>query len=101
MDEAFLTACGFKPIALGCFHRWPLTPPRPFAECQLKTLQNGESGAMGRDFERSIAALPGYTVVPRNEPRPRQRISASPAPQADIVGAGIGLSSSKVFVMLC
>jgi hypothetical protein len=51
---------------------------------------------------KSIAAPPGYAVVPRNEPRLRQRISAqSPAPQADIVGAGIGLSSNKVFVMLC
>ena len=49
---------------------------------------------------KSIAALPGYTVVPRNEPRPRQRISAqSPAVQADIVGEGTGLSSSKVFVI--
>jgi hypothetical protein len=81
----FWPPVAFKPIAVGSFRRWPLTPPRPF----------------GRDFERSIAALPGYTVVPKNEPRPRQRISASPAPQADIVGAGIGLSSSEVFVMLC
>src|SRR6476646_7191607 len=37
MDEAFLTACGSKPIAFGSFRRWPLTPPRPFE----------------RDFERS------------------------------------------------
>jgi len=55
----------FKPIAFGSFRRWPLAPPRPF-EC---------------DFGRSIAALPGYTVVPRNEPRPRQRISAQFQPR--------------------
>jgi hypothetical protein len=101
MDEAFLTACGFQADSVRVLPS--LAPNSSASVCGVptQTLQNGESGAMGRDFERSMAALPGYTVVPRNEPRPRQRISASPAPQADIVGAGIGLSSSKVFVMLC
>jgi hypothetical protein len=76
----FLPPVAFKPIAFGSFRRWPLTPARPFAECQLKTLQM-VSRERWANSERSMAALLGYKVVPRNEPRLRQRISAQSQPR--------------------